>query len=80
MKIVLDTRVYIVINTTEYEENPTAMVQGCNGLEDCANFGWHLTEKYMCVQTRSEKYIVELEVGDMIMSPDYKGAYLMRVG
>lgn len=80
MAIVLDTRVYIVINTTEYEDNPTAMVQDCKGLEDCANFGWYLTEKYMCVQTHSEKLIVELEIGDMIMSLDYKGAYLMRVG
>lgn len=80
MKMVFDTRVYIVINTTEYEDNITAMVQGCNGLEDCVNFGWDLTEKYMCVQTRSEKLIGELEVGDMIMSHDYKGAYLMRVG
>jgi hypothetical protein len=80
MKIVLDTRVYLVINTTEYEDNPTAMVQNCKGLEDCENFGWRLDENYPCVQTHTEKLIGELEVGDMVMSPDYKGAYLMRVG
>lgn len=80
MAMVLDTRIYIVINTTEYGDNSIAMVQDCKGLKDCAKFGWDLNEKYMCVQTHSETLIGELEIGDMIMSADYKGAYLMRVG
>ena len=80
MEIVLDTRVYIVINTTEYNDDHIAMVQDCNGLKDCANFGWDLTEKYMCVQLHCEKSIEELEIGDMIISHYYVGAYLMRVG
>ena len=80
MGLILDTRCYITINTTEYNENSTAMVQSCNGLRNCSNLGWDIDEQYPCIQTQTQKHIGELEIGDMIMSKDYQGAYLMRVG
>ena len=47
-KIVLDTRGFICINTTEYDGciDNTAMVQSANGLLECAKLGWDLEETY----------------------------------
>lgn len=80
-KIVLDTRGFISINTTEYEGclDNTAMVQSANGLLECAKLGWDLDETYPCRESVSKIHIGEMNVGDMILSEDYKGAYLMRI-
>lgn len=80
-KIVLDTRGFISINTTEYEGclDNTAMVQSATGLLECANLGWDLEETYPCKESYTKIHIGEMNVGDIIMSESYKGAYLMRI-
>lgn len=80
-KIVLDIRGFICINTTEYEGcfDNTAMVQSANGLLECTTLGWDLEETYPCKESDSKIHIREMNVGDIIMSEDYKGAYLMRI-
>ena len=80
-KIVLDTRGFICINTTEYDGclDNTAMVQSANGLLECTKLGWDLEKTYPCKESYSKIHIGEMNVGDLIMSEDYKGAYLMRI-
>lgn len=80
-KIVLGTRGFICINTTKYEGclDNTAMVQSANGLLECTKLGWDLDKTYPYKDSYSKTYIEKMKVGDIIMSEDYKGAYLMRI-
>jgi len=80
-QMVLDTRIFIVINTTEYPgKHGTALVQSANGLRECENLGWDVRERYTCVGTHTPTLIGEMNIGDMLLSNDYQGAYIMRVG
>ena len=78
--MVIDTRVFAVINTTDYNMDNICSIDCAKGVEDCANFGWDYNESYRVYGTDDTNLLIgEMNVGDIIMSIDYIGAYLMRI-
>jgi len=82
-----NTRIFLFINTTEFNGDGTYEVQSVEISEKELNeethlLGWDLKEKYPLytrTQFVSESYIKKLEVGEMVGNYDYDGAYLMRI-
>ena len=77
--MVIDTRVFAVINTTDYNMDNICSIDCAKGVEDCANFGWDYKETHQIYGTDNVMLIGEMRVGDILVSRDYIGAYLMRI-
>ena len=75
---------FCLINTIEYDgENRSVQVVEINW-EDFDNdniLGWELDEEYTIKGTDKQKFISEMEVGDMLEGGfPYVGSYIMRIG
>jgi hypothetical protein len=78
--MVIDTRVFAVINTTDYNMDNICSIYCARGVEECMNFGWDYNELHRLYGTDDTNILIgEMRVGDIIMSLDYNGAYLMRI-
>lgn len=79
-KIILsvDTRRFLVINTTNYNNDNNAMVQIAD-IDGCMNLGWNPDETNFNIRSNSQRFIDEMQVGDVLESNDFNGAYLMRI-
>lgn len=72
-----DIRRFIIINTTEYNEDGKYGVIDC-GYYELDDYGVHRTDTVIRVSDKSKIYPEELYVGD-IATTDFVGAYIMRV-
>ena len=77
--IMIDTKVYAAINTTEYNNDGNCCIQSARGLDGCAELGWEEHELGINLRTHEMIEVKDMEVGDVIESVYYLGAYLMRV-
>lgn len=77
--VVLDSRIFLVINTTDYNEDGIASYDSVRGIQGCKSMGWCDVEHYTRYQSGTSITIDEMLVGDIVTSGDYKGAYLMRI-
>lgn len=79
MEIMIDTKVYAVINTTDYNEDGTASVQIAIGLEGANELGWQKNALGYNLYTREIIEVADLKVGDIMESEDFVGAFIMRI-
>lgn len=77
--MVIDIRVFAVINTTDYNCDTICSIDYAKGVKECMDFGWDYNEPHKCYGGDKYKFIGEMNVGDIVTSLDYKGAYLMRI-
>ena len=70
---------FAVINTADYDDSNVGTVQTAVGLEECDEYGWQPTDTGINLRTNKTMSVEELEVGDIIESDMYKGAFLMRL-
>jgi hypothetical protein len=78
MEIMIDTKVYAVINTTEYNDG-NACVQVAMGEEGASELGWTSDSLGDNLYTREIVKVSDLRVGEIMESADFVGAYIMRV-
>jgi hypothetical protein len=71
--------IYTVINTTEYNNDGVATVQQAVGLEECEALGWNSNEIGINLYTHEECKLKDLNVGEIMESVDFEGAYIMRI-
>lgn len=76
---VLDARIFLVINTTEYNKDGKVFYTNVKGVEGCESMGWREVEHYKHYKSGTSMLIDDMLVGDMVISEDYEGAYLMRI-
>ena len=79
MEFTIDTKVYAVINTTDYNEDGNASVQIAMGLEGASELGWEKNALGYHLHTRDIIEVVDLKVGDIMESEDFVGAFIMRI-
>ncbi len=72
-----DIRKFLVINTTEYNEDGNYAVQVV-GYDELEGLGIIEKEVLSRVSDNEDVYVGDLNVGD-IATTDYKGAYVMRI-
>jgi hypothetical protein len=77
--VILDSRIFLVINTTDYNEDGIASYDSVRGIQGCKSMGWCDVEHYTHYQSGRPMAIDEMSVGDIIVAGDYNGAYLMRI-
>ena len=70
---------FAVINTADYNDNGVGAVQTAVGLEECGEYGWDPTDTGINLRANKVMSVEELEVGDIIESDIYEGAFLMRL-
>jgi len=79
------TKAFALINTTEYNEDSSFAVQVVEvtkeELEDKNNtiFGWDVQEKCEVQGNGYRKSPATMEVGETLVSNEYRGAYIMRL-
>ena len=78
-EFMIDTKVYVVINTTDYNKDGNASVQIAKGLEGATELGWDKNALGYHLHTRDIVEVADLKVGDMIESEDFVGAFIMRI-
>lgn len=79
MGIMIDTKVYAVINTTDYNNDGTACIQSAVGLEGCSELGWDADEVGYDLRTHEMVEVKDMQVGDVIEHFFMKGAFIMRI-
>jgi hypothetical protein len=77
--VIIDSRFFLVINTTDYNNDKKASYDCVQGIDGCTSMGWDIYEEYLNYKNGSYTTIDEMIVGDIISSADYNGAYLMRI-
>ena len=80
MEIMIDTKVYAVINTTEYNDDGNACVQVAMGEEGASELGWTSDTLGENLYTRQLVEVRDLKVGEIMESVDFVGAFIMRIG
>lgn len=79
MVTIVDTKVYAVINTTDYNCDGKASVQIAMGEENAQALGWSMSSMGWSEKRKSDIRVKDLEIGEMILSDEYYGAYIMRI-
>lgn len=70
---------FAIINTTEYNEDDTASIIIANSYDECIELGWSMQEEYQISMTTQMRFISTMEVGELLESNDFQGAYIMRI-
>ena len=80
MDVTIDTKVFVVINTTKYNGDGKASVRVVKGEEGAADLGW-VDDDLTYLVNDEERYvkISEMKVNDIMGHNMYRGAYLMRI-
>lgn len=78
--VTIDTKVFVVINTTSYNGDSNASVRVVNGVDGAADLGW-VDDGLTYLVNDEERYakISEMKVNDIMAHNMYDGAYLMRI-
>jgi hypothetical protein len=77
--ILIVNKRFAIINTTEYNEDDTASIIIANSYDECIELGWSMQEEYQISMTTQMRFISTMEVGELLESNDFQGAYIMRI-
>ena len=79
-KIDGDIRRFILINTTEYNEDGKYGVIDCS-YNELADYGYDPTNEDELMRVNTNKFVKadDMVIGDIAESTNFNGAYLMRV-
>lgn len=78
-QILIVNKRFAIINTTEYNEDDTASIIIANSYDECIRLGWSMQEEYRISKTTQKRLISTMEIGELLESNVFSGAYIMRI-
>lgn len=78
-QILIVNKRFAIINTTEYNEDDTASIIIANSYSECVELGWSMQEEYQISMTSQMRLISTMEIGELLESNVFQGAYIMRI-